>query len=163
MPVNPHLARWVFASLTSYLKSVAEDNNVAAIIEGVDERTPAYMQARDRVEIRITGPHVQEISHNYFRVWVDSNVLITSDPGGANINKHTFLTICGLYQHAMDQVISVIRAGNGPDDDGEPIGCLRPRSGPNDVVRVLHFGQIERTDRTRQSAVDARYVMYLST
>jgi len=42
-------------------------------------------------------------------------------------------------------------------------GPLTLRSGKRDAVRVIHFGQISRDDRIRQSAVDARYHLFLST
>ena len=48
------------------------------------------------------------------------------------------------------------------EDDGSEIGCLTPKPGKNDAVRVLSFGQTDMTDQLIQNAVDARYVMYLN-
>ena len=35
------------------------------MVEGLDERTTAFMEATDRVEIRITGPFTRDLSRNY--------------------------------------------------------------------------------------------------
>ena len=42
------------------------------------------------------------------------------------------------------------------------LGCLLPRSGRNQAVRVLNFGQIDPVDKIKQTEVDARYVMELT-
>jgi hypothetical protein len=55
----------------------------------------------------------------------------------------------------------VFKYGEGPEDDETLLGCLTLRSGKRDAIRVIHFGQISREDRLRQSAVDARYRMHL--
>lgn len=162
MPANPNWARWIFASVADYLKQVALDNAIAVIVEGNDERDKAFMQSSDRAEIRVTGPYAQEISHGCFRLWVDVNVLLTSRMDGAQKNAYTLQTNAGLFQEAMDHTISVYRFGTGADDDQSHLGCLSPRSGKNDSVRVIHFGQVNETDKLRQAAVDARYVMYLN-
>jgi len=160
MPANPNWARWVFASMATYLKQVAQDNNVPALIEGVDERASAFMDASDRIEIRITGPYTRELSHNYYELSLDVNVLITSRFDGPDKNRYTPQKIAGIFQEAMDGAIAVYRYGDQPgDDDHALVGCLSPRSGRRDAVRVLHFGQLNATDRIRQSLVDCGYVM----
>jgi len=78
MPANPSWARWLFASLATYLKQVAQDNNILVLVEGLDERSTEFMQATDRAEVRITGPFIRELSHNYWELKVDVNVLLTS-------------------------------------------------------------------------------------
>jgi len=158
---NSNWARWMFASVATYLKQVATDASIPAIVEGMDDRTDDFMQASERVEIRITGPFVTEESKGYFRVYMDVNVILTSRYDGAAKNRYALLKNAGLFQEAMDTVINIHRYGNEPGDDDSFLGCLRPRSGRNDSVRVIHFGQVDLTDKLRQSAVDARYVMYL--
>lgn len=161
MPANPNWVRWIFASLAHYLKEVATDANLPAIVEGLDDRDDAFMHATDRVEIRINGPFTQEQSRGYHRVLVDANVLLSSryDDSKNGYALHKFL---GLFHEAMDMVIPVFKFGLEPGDDESQIGCLSPRAGKNDSVRVIHFGQIEKTDRLKQSMVDARFIMYLN-
>jgi hypothetical protein len=162
MPANPSWARWVYASCSTYLKAVADANQLPALIEGIDDRTTSFMEQSERIEIRVNGPYTQELSHGYYRLWTDVNVLLTSRFDRPWKNRHVFLNHAGLFHEAMDQPIHVYRYGSQPGDDGSYVGCLHPRPEPGESVRVLHFGQIDATDRIRQSAVDARYVMYLT-
>jgi len=74
MSANPNWARWVFASVATYLKQVAAESHLPALVEGLDDRTTEFMEATDRCEIRITGPFTKELSHNYFQVEVLVNV-----------------------------------------------------------------------------------------
>lgn len=156
---NPNWARWVFASVATYLKEVAEGAGIPVLVEGLDERTDVFMQATDRAEVRISGPFSREPSHNYFRLEVDVNVLFYTRLEESK-NRYAILKIIGDFQEAMDSNIPVCKYGDEPgDDETERIGCLAPRNGRNDSIRVLHFGQIDPTDRLKQSMVDARYVM----
>jgi hypothetical protein len=162
MAANPRWARWIFASLATYLKQVAEEHAIPALIEGLDERSTEFMQATDRAEIRITGPFIHELSHNYWDLKVEANVLLTSRFDGPNRkNRYTFAEYAGVFQAAMDTAIAVYRYGNHSGDDGTLVGCLSPLHGRKDAVRVYHFGQINATDGLRQSAIDAHYGMEL--
>ena len=78
MSANPNWARWVFASVATFLKQVAQSQQLAVLVECLDDRTTEVMEATDRCEIRITGPFTREASHNYFYVEVVVNVLFVS-------------------------------------------------------------------------------------
>lgn len=162
MPANANWARWVFASVADYLKEIATDASLPVIVEGLDDRSDAFMQASDRAEIRINGPFTSEVSKGYHRVWVDANVLLTSRFDGSAKNGYSHLKFLGLFHEALDNGIPVFKYGLEVGDDSSQIGCLSPRTGKQDAVRVLHFGQIEKTDRVKQSIVDARFVGYFS-
>jgi hypothetical protein len=168
MPANPNWTRWIFTSVAYALKAVATNADLAVLVEHLDERSPAFLDASDRVEIRITGPFSQEQSKGYFRLWVDVNVIIESRYDGSVKNATDILKIAGMFQNAMDQTFGIWNYGNEPGDyvDDDPsthvfIGCLEPRSGNADSIRVLHFGQSPPPDKLKTSMVDARYVMYL--
>jgi hypothetical protein len=163
MPANPNWARWVFASVATYLKQVALEAELTAIVEGLDDRTTEFMEAPDRCEIRITGPFTREASHNYFYVEVVVNVLFVSHYEEQK-NQYAIIQKMGVFQEAMDGPIAVYQYGNEPgDDEHSLVGCLKPVQGRNDTIRVLHFGQVDPTDRLKQSMVDARYRMELFT
>jgi hypothetical protein len=162
MSANPNWARWIFASIAKNLNDVADTNNIPAIVEGVDDETDDFTGETDRVEIRITGPYTRKLSGEY-QLWMDVNVLLTSRFGGQQKNRHAILTNAGLFQEAMDQAIQVYKYGIAVGDDSSHLGCLVPRSGKNDTVRVIHFGKVDPTDKITQSVVDARYEMFLST
>jgi hypothetical protein len=169
MPANPNWARWIFASVADHLKQVATNVDLPILVEHFDERTETFERASPKAEIRITGPFTSELSANYFRIWVDANVLLTDRYDGSRKNPFDILKYAGLFHEAMDSPIPVWNYGSEPGDyvAGQPdtqvfLGCLVPRSGNSDSVRVINFGQIHATDKLKQTAVDARYVLYLA-
>jgi hypothetical protein len=160
---NPNWARWVFASVATYLKGIAADESLPCFVEGLDERTTEFMNTTDRCEIRITGPFTRELSHNYFQMEVVVNVLFTSSYGEEK-NQYAILKVIGAFHEAMDGAIAVYKYGDEPgDDEAALVGCLSPGNGRNDSIRVLHFGQVDTTTKVKQSMVDARYMMEIST
>ncbi len=163
MSANPNWARWVFASVATFLKQVAQSQQLPALIEGLDDRTTQFMEATDRCEIRITGPFTKELSHNYFQIEVLVNVLFLSRYEEQK-NQYAIIQKIGAFHEAMDGSIAVYKYGKEPgDDEHSLVGCLSPIQGRNDAIRVMHFGQITPTDRIKQSMVDARYRMEIST
>lgn len=158
---NSNWARWIHVSVGETLSQVAIDAGIAVLVEGINERDPEFSEASDRVEIRVNGPFTQEQSHDCHKIHVDINVLVNSDFDGVGKSAYQLDTILGLYHEAMDGIIPVYRYGTGPDDDDSLVGCLRPRSGKNDEIRVLRFGQMDKTLKIKQGMVDGRYVMYL--
>lgn len=162
MPANPNWARWIHASIGKYLKDVADTISIPSLVEGVEDRDDTFMESPDRVEIRVNGPFTKELSAGYHRLYVDVNVLVNSVMGGATKTAYKLDEILGVFHNAMDGALATYRFGTGPDDDDSLLGCLTPRPGKNDSIRVLHFGQLDRTDRIKQGMVDARYVMYLN-
>jgi hypothetical protein len=170
MPADPNWARWIFASVADNLKAVATDAHLPVLVEHLDERTKSFMEATDRAEIRITGPFTQELSKGCFRILVDANVLLTSRYDGQTKNQYQLLEYAGLFHEAMDSPIPVWNFGRKLTDyqGGDPstqifLGCLTPRPGRNESVRVINFGQIDKIDKIKQTAVDASYVMYLDS
>lgn len=149
--------RWIHSSIAQYFSGTI---TVPFIVEGVDERDPTYMARADRAEVRVNGPFTQELSKNYFRLYVDVNVIVFSQMGGS-ANTFALDDNLGSFFDAMDSVIPIYRYGTGPDDDSSLLGCLSPRPGVKDAVRVLHFGQIDKDTRLKEGMVDARYQMFL--
>ena len=163
---NERWPRWILSSIAKYLNAnVAGPASLPFLVEGIDDRTQEFEEATDRAECRINGPWTSELSNGYWRVWVDINVVLTVNMDGQVKNAYRLDELAGKFLNALDTVISTLRTGDIADDsqnDGSLLGCLHPRSGKNDSVRVIHFGQINNTDRIRQAQVDARYVMYLT-
>ena len=44
MSANPNWARWVFASVATFLKQVAQSQQLAVLVEGLDDRTTEVME-----------------------------------------------------------------------------------------------------------------------
>lgn len=163
---NERWPRWITSSIAKYLNTnVVTPLTLPFLVEGVDDRTQEFEEATDRAECRINGPWTSERSKGYWRVWVDINIMLTCNMDGNLKSAYRLEEIAGKFLNAMDTVIATYRLGDpaaDPQNDGSLLGCLRPRSGKNDSVRVIHFGQVNKTDRVRQAVVDGRYVMYLN-
>jgi hypothetical protein len=162
MSVDPNWTRWAFASVATLFKQIAKDAPIAALVEGLDERTRDFMEAASRVEIRISGPFTRDVSKDYYEFGVDLNLLFTSRYE-VNGNQYDILKIVGLFHAAMDDPIPILRLGDEPGDDESLVGCLLLRTERNDALRVFHFGQQDQTDRQKQVMIDGRYVAYLDT
>lgn len=169
MSADPNWTRWFFASAAFVLRPIASDNDWPVLVEHLEERTQEFMQASNRAEIRITGPVVHQYGPGCFRIDLDVNVLLTSRFDGQNKNAYDIHYLAGLFQEAMGNPIPAWNYGNRDGDfvDDDPdshisIGCFLPRNDKGDeAVRVFHFGQINPTDKQKQTVVDARYTMFL--
>ena len=73
---NPNWPRWIAASVAVYYKAVADGLNLPVLIEGIDERKADVMSV-DHAEVRVNGPFIVQLSAGYFRLNVDSNILLT--------------------------------------------------------------------------------------
>jgi hypothetical protein len=162
---NPNWLRWIIASVADHFKTnVATPLSLAFLVEGLDDRDEAFEQAPDRVEMRYNGPFTKELSKRYWQIHFDVNFLVTSNLDGAVKNRYTLENNMGVLHEFADTCIPIFRYGDPAqtsENDDTLLGTLSPRSGKSDSVRSLHFGQVHRTDRIKQSQVDARYTMYL--
>lgn len=163
---NEHWARWIHSSIAKYLKTevITPNPEISFLVEGLDDRTETFTESPHRAECRVNGPWTQEQSKGYWRLWVDINVLLMFQMGGQTTDVYRLDKIAGKFLAAMDVHIPIFRTGliaEDPQNDGSLLGCLSPRDGKNDSVRIIHFGQPHKTDRLRQAQVDGRYYMYL--
>ena len=159
---NPNWPRWIFASLATMMKKLAKDNGIPVIVEGLDERTTDFMEASDRVEIRITGPFTRDLSVGTadYELSVEMNALFVSRFESGK-NNYDILQKIGIFQSAMDAPVPIYKYGGLEGDDESCIGVMQPRNKRGDAVRVMHFGQADLTNRIKQALVDARYCLYL--
>jgi len=159
--MNESLVRWITASIAIYFKTVLDTINLPLLCDGLDEREHASIH-HNHAELRIGGPFLNELSRDYWQIKIDINVLLTCMMQ-ANESVYDLQTWAGVIQEAMSQNINIYKYGGESGDDESYIGCLRPRKGKNEAIRVLTFGQISKTDRVRQAMVDSRFVMELET
>jgi hypothetical protein len=170
MAANPNWARWIFGSIATEMKQLAQAHDLAALIEHLDERTDDFIKSPDRVEIRITGPFDSELSKGYHRLNVDINVLLTSIYGGEKKNPYDILTFAGLFQKRMGEPFPIYNYGKGVGEYNDPnlltqeqvfLGCLLPLGGKGNAIKVFNFGQTDKVDKLKQSVVDGRYTIDL--
>lgn len=160
--MDKNLARWIFQSIASHFKSVADGISLLYFVEGIDERTDDQMQA-DHVELRVTGPEVKEVSNGFFTVKVTINFLFTKNMDEASADAFDLIQWTGVFANEMLKPIPLYKKGTGVEDDGSLIGCIQVYKGKNDAVRVWHFGQLDPKTRVRQSEVDALFHMDYKT
>jgi hypothetical protein len=153
-----NLPRWIFASVASHFKTIADNNNIPYFVEGIDEREPDNMR-QSRVEIRVTGPKIKEVSKDYYRIEVTINFLLTYLMQMTGSDAYEIMNWCGIFSNEMLEPIPVYRYGSGAEDDDSLVGCLRIKKNRTDSVKTFHFGQVHKTDRVRQSELDAVYEM----
>lgn len=164
MAANPNWPRWIFASLAVHFKGVADGLPLNMITEGIDERESETMQG-DRCELRINGPFIREASKNYWRVWINVNVLLTDYMEGQGENTYKLMDWGGAFLEGMNLPIPIYKYGPdvGGIDDQSLLGCLTMlRGSSGESIRLIHFGQIGQVERVRQAAVDGKFEMYLN-
>jgi hypothetical protein len=148
--MDPNLPWWIQSSLSLYLKQVADSLSVEFFAEGVDEEVAAAFH-KDSILLRINGPFI--ITDGYS---LEVQVVVTDLVSQKESSKDHF-TRCGTIASALYAPIPINRNGNGND----LLGCLSPARSSNDVVKVLHFGQVDPNMRVRQSAVLASYELFV--
>lgn len=159
MAYDANWPRWVQASVSDHFKTVAIAKGYPALIEGIDERTTAFIEAPDKLEIRINGPFIVEQSKGYYNFKVDANILILSHMGGQSPNAYFGTTMAGDMAQAASLPIPIHKYGTGAGDDQSLIGCLTLRRGSEESIKVFHFGEINKEDRLRQFGVDVNLEM----
>ena len=153
--MNKHWTRWIMASINTHFSSAI---TLPYFIEGMDRETKDLTSF---VEIRMDGPWFLELSANYWRVYIEVNIMI-----------HTVMNDEDLYQHvknignvtvAFQECISAYKYGNGDDDDDSQLGCLQLVVERNDreQTKISNFGQIDKSVKLQQATVEAHYEMFL--
>jgi hypothetical protein len=158
--MNKNLARWIMASIAQYFSSTAAALNLTYFVDGIDERTSDNME-NEHVEVRINGPFVREVSHNYWNINIDLNILLTDYMDLSTENAHEISSWVGAFLVDMTKNIPIYKYGTGVDDDNSLIGCLTQRKGISQPFQINYFGQISKVDRIRQATLDGHYEMNL--
>lgn len=156
---NENWPRWVQASVAYYYTTAANAISIPILIEGIDERTTAFIQSQERIEARVNGPFIVEQSHGFWHFEVDVNIIIFSHMGGSLPDRYSGTQITGEMAKVSNDPIPVYKYGTGVDDDQSLIGCLTLRRGSKESVKVYHFGEINLEDRLRQFMVDVNLEM----
>ena len=160
---NRNWARWIHASVADYLKAVANTEGITSLVEGIEDRDDAFNNALDSMEIRVNGPYMRNPSNGYYRARIFVNVLLKSNMGEEQKNKYQLDTNAGIVQEALDQPLNIYKCGpdTGGVDDGTHIGCAKVLDESKLGVRVIHFSQIDQTDRVKQAMVSAAFEIEL--
>jgi hypothetical protein len=151
MSYNKNWPRWIEASVLKYVNDNSPPNSFV-YYEGQERKTSNY---HAWFEVRIDGPWAHEQSKDYWRLWIELNVLCSVDVGR---DLYAIVRMAGAMGEIMDNIIPVFKLGNGPDDDGAvQIGCLFLDVREDRGIDIHKFGQIEPKTKLIQASVEARY------
>ena len=157
--------KWIWASVAKHTKAVSNNMNLPLLVEGIDDRQPKNVQA-SHAELRINGPFIYELSHDYYEVLVPINILLVDYMVGDSSDAYRLQTWAGTFQATMDEPIPIYRYGQDAVDDGTFLECLRVRKTRDGGIRIIHFGQVARMGtldtNIRETAVDGMFAMYLA-
>jgi hypothetical protein len=152
--------------VADYFKEVAGDVSLPVLVDHLDERTDAIMQATDRAEVRITGPFVKNASKDYYLAFVDISVLLVSRYDGSRKSAYDILKYTGVFFDAMSTAIEVWNFGGEDGDYVEDeeesqilLGCLEPR--PGQSIQVIHFGQTAQEEKCKITEITCKYQIEL--
>ena len=158
MSLSPHLARWVWASVS---KSFEDRRGWLYLFFEGDDRAIPEADKLNFAEFRMDGPRLHEVSRNYWQVDVYVNILIQTTMTN---DTHAYFKTLGHVQSLYVPCIPVYRYGDGPDDDGSLVGFLQLNiDKPLEQLKGSNFGQVDQTVRLQQGTVEANYRMFLST
>ena len=57
----------------------------------------------------------------------------------------------------METGIPIYKYGTGVDDDGTLLGCLEMDRTARNGIRIVNYGQVDKTARVRQVSVNGRF------
>lgn len=161
-PEITHWPRWIFASACKYFKD-AISGSLALIFEGQDMRA----QGKDYGEFRLDGPYLTELSKDYWRCYIEINILVHSTKDSTD--WHRIQRSVGTVVAAFADNFQVFRLGSGDDDDDSLLGCMKLISDEGlqgargkRRIQVSHFGQIKPSAPLLQASVEGHYEMLLS-
>src|SRR5690606_24954254 len=98
-----------------------------SLVEGVEERTKAFMDSDNRIEIRLQGPKIRNSSADWYDVDLVVNILVTSHLGD-NKNVYDMENVIGIYYDAIMAGIPTVKLGTSPNPNPELFGCLKVTS-----------------------------------
>lgn len=155
--INIKWPRWTTASIVKHFTD--NISGVDVFVEGEERPT----NPTNLVELRIDGPEIRELHQNYFRLYVEINILVQVTIDDTNLYSQE--DVIGEVCNAFSNIITVYKKGLDSEDDGSFVGCynLITRGRNADGVKVFRFGQIEQDIRILQSTIEGHYEMYLNT
>lgn len=152
--INPNWARWILAGVSDHFDTAVD---LFLFVEGQERDTK---DKKSFMELRLDGPWYNEVSKDYWKIYVEVNILIQTAMRVKDFHLHH--TNIGLVGAGFTD-ISIFRCGNGPDDDDSFLGCLKLIQDERKRERVVtsNFGQIETHAKIQQATVEGHYNMTL--
>ena len=154
MAIEQDLERWLFASVSKHF-----DDNKQTLPLYIEGQKRFTRSEKDFLELRMDGPILSEESKDYWRVYIEINVLVQSAEDEEDY--HRIHKDVGIAIAAFTKRISVFKYGTGAGDDQSFVGCLMRQDGRRgrERIQVNHFGRIDPKTPLFQSTVEAHYIL----
>jgi len=150
--IQQELPRWVFASVSKHFNAIA---TVAfpMFVEGQPRDTKDLDQF---FELRMDGPWFTELSKNYWRIYFEVNILVSTTINETNF--HRIHSNVGVVAAKFTE-IQVFKYGTGVNDDDSLFGCFKllQDSRNREILKIFHFGQIDDTTKLTQASIEGHY------
>jgi len=158
--MDTNIPRWLFSSLAQLFKEDSDALSLHYFVESVDEEEPEDFN-RNSALFRMNVPDVKLGSGSVSIYRIELQILLTCLPNTPNANAFDIYRWAGAFQERMLGYLPIYKYGNGPDDDQSLLGCLEPDPGVADYVRIVTYGQIDKTSRVWQVSVNGRFILQL--
>jgi len=89
--------RWILIALTKHFQTMADDYEIALFIEETN-----YEKHTKYLEFRMLGPQIREVSHNYYHINVEVNILWSINMNDDDFHEQR--RIVGTVLKAMDDI-----------------------------------------------------------
>lgn len=150
MAVNPDWQRWIWASVCKHFNDNKGSLNL--FVEGQERHT---REKSSWIELRMDGPQYHEMSIDYFRIYIEINVLIQACLPQRNFYSPDVET--GQVVALFPGMIPIYKL---PASD--LLGCMQlMTSYKKEGIQVFRLGQIEPRTQLIHNVVEAHYEMFL--
>lgn len=158
--IDPNIPRWLYSSLAQLFKEDSDALSLHYFVENVDEEEPEDFN-RNSALFRMNGPDARLGTGSVSFHRIELQILLTVLPNTPNANAYDVYRWAGAFQERMLGYLPIYKYGSGPDDDQSLLGCLEPDPGVQDYVRIVTYGQLDKTSRVWQVSVNGRFILEL--
>ena len=160
--LNRNWIRWVKASVNWHFTNLQKDVVAAA------QRIPLYIEGDERdtndladfAELRMDGPNIRQVQKDLYYLESEINVLIQSHLDPKDLYKVE--RSIGIFSLGF-VMIDIFKFGDGVQDDGRHLGCMKLLKTLDEDIEVANFGIIRQDTRLMQSTIEGHYRLELST
>ena len=152
--IDPNLPRYLMSSLSVRFAAVATTLGINFYVEEVDE-DERDDHKQNKAEFRMNGPYTYEGSGVTYHK-IELQVLLTRFNRETGHNAYDIFDWAGAYQLSMSTAIPIYDYGDGIVDP-VLIGCLEVDSNVREPIRIVNYGQVDRTTRVVQMSVNGKF------
>lgn len=154
--INANWSRWVFASVSKHF-----DDNRGSLYLYIEGQYRHTRKDKDFIELRMDGPQFLEVSKDYWRIYGEVNIVVTSIMDDTSYHR--------IHQNvgavaAMFTTIRLFKYGaNNPPDDQSQWACWNLLQDPRKHHRIdiFHFGRVDVKSEVVQASVEGHYETFI--